>query len=191
MVLRLRIGPLLAFLATAGAVVALASPAAGTAHAATCQKLGARTAAKLSHPQARRAIRCLVNKRREAHGLHRLKSDRRLNAAAGAHTRFMNRHGCFSHQCPGELSPLARLKRVGYLVPGLLEWAYGENIAWGSRRLGKPRAIVRAWMHSPEHRRNILDPAFQEIGVGFGKGYPGHPDGPGGTYTTDFGMRRG
>ena len=28
------------------------------------------------------------------------------------------------------------------------------------------RAVVRAWMHSEGHRRNILDPGFRLLGLG-------------------------
>ncbi len=38
----------------------------------------------------------------------------------------------------------------------------GENIAFGYET---PRALVSAWMHSPGHRANILNPHFHRIGV--------------------------
>jgi uncharacterized protein YkwD len=38
----------------------------------------------------------------------------------------------------------------------------GENIASG---FSTPRALVSAWMHSPGHRANILNPHFHRIGV--------------------------
>ena len=85
----------------------------------------------------------------------------------------MKRHDCFSHQCPGEGSVLARLERVKYIVAGLRGWSYGENIAWGTRNRGTPKSIVRSWMHSPPHRANILNPQFRHLGVGFARGYAG------------------
>jgi uncharacterized protein YkwD len=191
MALRLPYRALAACAALIAAVaLALAGPVTGTAHAGACQKFGSDGATKLSQRQARRAIHCLLNRRRQAHGLTHLRSDRRLSTAAAEHTRYMTSHACFEHQCPGEPSPLARLESVHYIVAGLLQWSYGENIAWGSGGLGTPRAIVKAWMHSREHRRNILDRTFEQVGVGFDRGFPGNPDGRGGTYTTDFGMRR-
>jgi uncharacterized protein YkwD len=171
-------------------VLVSASPVAGTADAGACQKFGSQTATKLSQHQARAAIRCLLNHRRQAHGLPRLRPDKRLSTAAAKHTRYMTSHACFEHQCPGEPSPLARLERVHYIVGGLLQWSYGENIAWGSRGLGTPKAIVKAWMQSPDHRRNILDGTYEQFGVGFDRGFPANPDGRGGTYTADLGMRQ-
>jgi uncharacterized protein YkwD len=44
--------------------------------------------------------------------------------------------------------------------------AWGQNVAWGSLWEGKPGAIVRAWMRSPAHRENLLDPQYRFTGVG-------------------------
>jgi uncharacterized protein YkwD len=41
----------------------------------------------------------------------------------------------------------------------------GENIATGSRGI-TAGALHVAWMHSPEHRDNILSPGFQAVGIG-------------------------
>jgi len=49
--------------------------------------------------------------------------------------------------------------------------------------------MVAAWMHSPGHRRNIVDRSFRDIGVGFVHGTPSNPRTNGGIYTTDFGLR--
>ena len=106
------------------------------------------------------AVRCLLNRKRENHGLHRLGKSGRLKEAAQRHTNYMEDHRCFAHECSGEPSVLSRLKRVNYIVGGLRAWLYGENIAYGGSHLGTPKAIVRAWMHSPEHRHNILNPRF-------------------------------
>ena len=80
--------------------------------------------------------------------------DDRLDRAAQRHTRYMRKHGCFSHQCKGERSLERRLRRVHYLTKHLKEWSYGENIAWGS---------------DPERRRRDLHdglrPAGQVAGI--------------------------
>jgi uncharacterized protein YkwD len=175
----------------ATAALSLAGPLSGTAHANACQRYGAIAPMKLSPVQSRRAIRCLLNRERSSHGRSRLHKSRRLQKAAQRHTTYMTRHHCFSHECPGEPSVLARLQKVNYIVGGLARWSYGENIAWGGRGRGTPKAIVKAWMHSPEHRANILNPQFESIGVGFRSGCPGSRKADAGTYTTDFGMRNG
>jgi len=41
-------------------------------------------------------------------------------------------------------------------------WIVGENLAAGQRT---PVEVVSAWMTSPCHRENVLNPAFTELGV--------------------------
>ena len=191
MVLRIRkivfVGSLALLLA---AVLLLAGPLSGAASASPCKRWGSDLPGHLSHRHARMAVRCLVNRKRENHGLHRLGRSGRLKKAAQRHTRYMDDHRCFAHECSGEPSVLSRLKKVNYIVGGLRRWLYGENIAYGGSHLGTPKAIVRAWMHSPEHRYNILNPDFRQIGIGFVRGIPPQPGSSGATFTTDFGMRK-
>ncbi len=155
--------------------IALAGSLAETAHANACSQFGATKAQMLSNQQATRSIGCLLDRARHRHGLNHLNTNRRLQRAAERHTNYMKRHHCFSHQCPGERSLLARLQRVNYIVGGLIRWSCGENIAWGSDDRGTPKSIVKAWMHSPAHRANILNPLFRHVGVGFTRGYSGWP----------------
>ncbi len=42
----------------------------------------------------------------------------------------------------------------------------GENLAWGSGIEGSARAIVAAWLASPDHRANLLSPRFSRVGLG-------------------------
>jgi uncharacterized protein YkwD len=42
----------------------------------------------------------------------------------------------------------------------------GENLAWGTGTGSTSRATVVAWLASPEHRANLLQPSFTRIGVG-------------------------
>jgi hypothetical protein len=44
----------------------------------------------------------------------------------------------------------------------------GENLAMGD--FSTSAEVVTAWMKSPAHRRNILDPLYSEIGVSVNKG---------------------
>ncbi|HEV3002144.1 MAG TPA: CAP domain-containing protein, partial [Solirubrobacteraceae bacterium] len=70
-------------------------------------------------------------------------------------------------------------------------WSVGENIAWGSGTLSSPAGIVAAWMASPGHKENLLNPTYREIGIGIVPGSPRSPEMAGAaTYTTDFGTRR-
>jgi uncharacterized protein YkwD len=42
--------------------------------------------------------------------------------------------------------------------------AAGENLAYGFKT---PEAVVNAWMNSEGHKKNILDPDFSYIGIGY------------------------
>jgi uncharacterized protein YkwD len=51
-------------------------------------------------------------------------------------------------------------------------WVIGETLARGAGPLATPRAIVAAWVASPTHRRNVLEPRFRRVGVGVSLGAP-------------------
>ncbi|MFC8278237.1 CAP domain-containing protein [Streptomyces sp. NPDC057271] len=107
----------------------------------------------------------LVNERRRAAGLPALRTDERLRQSSRAHSSDMAARGFFSHDAPGGISPADRMRAAGYPEPA------AENIA-----MGQPSAatVVREWMNSPAHRRNILLDGITTIGVGihFGHGGP-------------------
>jgi hypothetical protein len=41
-------------------------------------------------------------------------------------------------------------------------WAAGQNLAWG---FWTPEEAFDAWMKSPEHRANILEPIYRRTGI--------------------------
>jgi uncharacterized protein YkwD len=125
---------------------------------------------------------CGINNARAAHGLAPLHINARLNRSATRLALSMHSNRFFGH---GNLK--ARVRAAGYLRHPL--YALGEDIAWGEDVLGTPDAIVNGWMHSPEHRRNILYSKFTDIGIGIVKGSP-MGDNSGSIYVADFGMDR-
>jgi uncharacterized protein YkwD len=153
------------------------------------KRLGSSRRSRRSRRIARRALLCLLNKTRRAHGLGRLRENARLLKAAEQHSRSMVARGYFSHVEPGGLSTLDRIRRTGYLS-GAHMFTCGENIGWGDGPTSSPRAMMRAWMNSPPHRANILTGGFREVGLGDVYGTPGRARASGGTYTTVFGGRR-
>ncbi len=135
------------------------------------------------------ATRCLINKRRDGHGMRRLKHNRSLETAAQRHSRDMDKRNRFSHIGSNGSSPFDRVRRAGYFK-GSGQAGVGENIAWGRGRQARPKAVVKAWMHSPAHRQIILEGRFRHVGVGFRNGSPVRGRGRrAGTYTADFGLR--
>lgn len=138
----------------------------------------------------RSATICLVNRERAAHGERPLIVNGRLNRAAQGHTEEMIAQDYFSHYSPTGDTPGSRIRAAGYIYSSGLGYEIGENIAWGTRYLSTPRAIVEAWMASPGHRDNILDARYRETGMGVVAAVPtsdGHGQ-PGATYTQDFGV---
>ena len=182
------------------ALVALGAPA--TAHADAGSAARARAASeRCSGADAipgqapgddlREATLCLMNAERTARGLGRLQAEPLLGRVAVSYARQMVRGRFFDHTSPGGSTMLARIKTTSYLRD-VASWSVGENLAWGSGSLATPRATVRAWMQSAEHRANVLDRHFADVGIGVAVGAPIalDPGELGGTYVTDFGRRR-
>ena len=179
--MRPRVGLLLALLAL---VAVLAALAASFAHADR-RPSGSGTAT------LDLAILSQLNQIRTAHGLGPLTVSPSLTAAATAHTHDMISNGYFGHNSAnGE--PF--WKRVADFYPdrNYSYWSVGENLFWSAGR-ATPGGAVKAWMASPDHRANILDPRWAQIGIA-AVNAPAVP----GTYlnldvtviTTDFGVRR-
>jgi uncharacterized protein YkwD len=143
-----------------------------------------------SRKHARHAVLCAVNKQRRKHGLHAVHARRPLKEASKRHSKYMESHHCFSHQCVGEASLVGRIERTSYL-PCNCTWRVGETLAWGDHGKGTPHAIVRAWLHSPEHRHIMLDGRLTQIGIGLVWGSPQSPGARAATYTADFGYKSG
>jgi uncharacterized protein YkwD len=169
------------------ALAALALPAAG-AQASPCVIANADAVPSGSHnsvQHARRQTLCLVNHERAKRGLRPLRLNKRLSRASLRHSRSMVRKHYFDH---GNF--VARIVNVRY-VTRRQNWALAENLAWGTGSLSTPAQTVRAWMHSPGHRQNILNPRFRDIGIGIAIGAPAlvHAAATAATYTTDFGLK--
>jgi uncharacterized protein YkwD len=138
----------------------------------------------------RAATRCLVNRERAAHGERSLRPNARLERAAQRHTDSMAFGDYFEHVGPRGQTPLARMRAARYIYSSQTGFEVGENIAWGTLQLATPRAIVAAWMASPRHRANILDPRFRDTAIGVSPHPPAslaHGQ-PGAIYTQDFGV---
>jgi uncharacterized protein YkwD len=168
---------LLGTLLVVPAAPAAAAPAACSSSHATVRKESLR--------RARNATLCLLNRARSRHGLPPLRLNRKLSRAARKHSRDMVRRQYFAHNSLDGRSPFARMRATRY-VPRNASWTLGENIGWGQGPLGEPIALMRAWMHSPGHRANILSRRFRDVGIGIVVGAPVNGR-TGATYTTDFG----
>jgi uncharacterized protein YkwD len=124
----------------------------------------------------RAAVVCLINQQRSRRGLPSLSISSQLNGSAQAWNSMMVSTDVFTHGT----NFAGRISAVGY------DWQYaGENIATG---YPTPASVVSAWMASPPHCRNILDPHFRNVGTGESPaGIPSERSGSA-TWTQDFGL---
>jgi uncharacterized protein YkwD len=107
------------------------------------------------------AVLDLVNDARRANGLSPLTAVGTLNFAAEFHSSQQARRGVMAHELFGVTATTvgSRLDYSGYDA-----WTtYGENVAYG---YATAAAVMNAWMTSPGHRANILNPNFTQIGIG-------------------------
>ncbi|KUP33644.1 MULTISPECIES: CAP domain-containing protein [Bacillus] len=101
----------------------------------------------------------LTNAERQKQGLKPLQIDETLSKSAHAKSQDMKDKNYFDHQSPTYGSPFDMMKSFGISYK-----TAGENIAKGQKT---PEEVVKAWMNSEGHRKNILNPNFTHIGVGY------------------------
>lgn len=151
------------------AVQALVARQPGHTHARHGAPLHSHIAKKTSTPlylSAKLEMLSLINAERAHAGAHPLRLNPLLDAVAQARSQDMITRHYFSHQIPGGGMVFDILDRdhVQYQMAG-------ENIALNNYIAFYPMArTVRQTntdlMNSPEHRANILEPKYSEIGLG-------------------------
>ena len=123
-----------------------------------------------------------TNEARTTRGLAPLRPDDRLTRAARAHSDDLARTGRFSHTGSDGSVAADRAERAGVRYRALGENLYRSSLyASGFRTVGPegvverydwiaPAALaqeaVAAWLDSPGHRSNLLNPAFARAGTG-------------------------
>jgi uncharacterized YkwD family protein/spore coat assembly protein SafA len=104
----------------------------------------------------------LVNAERAKVGLKPLTSDWELARVARFKSEDMRDNRYFDHNSPIYGTPFQMMKSFG------INYGYaGENIAAGQTTA---ESVMKSWMNSPGHKKNILSPNFTHIGVGYAKG---------------------
>jgi len=138
---------------------------------------------QLSVEQARDAVRCLINKRRDRREKRKLRQRDSLEAAAQYHADDMAALGYFSHNAPDGSSSFDRAVAFGYLSRGG-GGGVGEVIAGGNGGgYDTPATAVRDWMSSGSHRNVVLSRRFRHVGVGVASA------GEGVLYSVEVGFR--
>ena len=102
----------------------------------------------------------ITNQKRRKRGLDPLTGDDLLDKAAQGHADEMDAMGRYlGHDSADGRDPGDRIDEVNY------DWrTYRENVASGQKTA---KEVVKAWMKSPGHRKNILSDDISEIGIGF------------------------
>jgi uncharacterized protein YkwD len=111
-----------------------------------------------------------INDVRRRQGLSPLAASPLLDRVSQEHAEDMLLRSYFGHQSPEGLGPSERARADGYRS------GIGENLV--EQRFSTAEAL-EAWLNSPGHRRNILDPDSREMGLGLAIG-AGYDAGPGG-----------
>ncbi|WP_254509939.1 CAP domain-containing protein [Anatilimnocola floriformis] len=116
----------------------------------------------------------LHNRERREDGEKPLKLNSKLSEAAQEYAEYLAKSGEFSHSAKGTMS--SRVKDAGYKPR-----AVGENIAVGQKSTS---SVLKSWMHSEGHKKNILSDKYSEVGFGIAKDKKGRL-----LWVTDFGDR--
>lgn len=102
-----------------------------------------------------------TNEERKKKGLQPLVKNTQLGKSASLKTDDMFAGQYFEHISPKGESAADLVKSVNYKFQ-----IVGENLALGI--FDTDKALVQAWMNSPAHRDNILNPKYTEMGAAVG-----------------------
>lgn len=98
-----------------------------------------------------------TNQERQLASLPALVYNATLAQAAQAKAADMFENQYWAHQSPAGKEPWDFIESSGYKYQ-----VAGENLA---RDFSNTNDLVQAWMDSPTHRANIVNPKYQEIGI--------------------------
>lgn len=99
------------------------------------------------------------NSVRTAHGAKPLRLNNLLHKAAQTKADSMARLDYWSHRTPTGQEPWIFINNEGYSYEKA-----GENLAYG---FSTGSEVISAWLNSPEHRNNLLNDAFIDVGFGY------------------------
>ena len=103
----------------------------------------------------------LINQQREANAAPPLAICWEITRIAGYKSEEMKRHRLFDHESIVYGDPAQTLDT--FFIPYEI---VGANIAMGQEA---PECVVSAWVNSPGHLANLVNPAFNKAGVGISR----------------------
>lgn len=105
----------------------------------------------------------LANQQRSQLGIAPLAENNILDQAAKLKAQDMVNKGYFSHVSPSGITPWFWFRQVGY------NYKYaGENLAVG---FFDSKDLFEAWIASPSHKENIVNPNYKEVGTAVVSGF--------------------
>lgn len=111
-----------------------------------------------------RATRCLINRERAKRGLRSMLANGALLKSSDWQAGDMIEHEYFDHNRKDGPDFGERILRFGYAADAD-GYALGENLAWATATIATPSRMVKLWMNSPGHRKNILTRGFRDQAV--------------------------
>ena len=106
-----------------------------------------------------------------------------LTSAAQAKANDMANKDYWSHTNPDGQTPWTFITAAGYNYQ-----LAGENLAYG---FSDAKAVVTGWMNSPEHRANMLNANYQDVGFGIASSPNFQGKGPEIIVVAEYGERGG
>ncbi len=106
-----------------------------------------------------------TNNARSKNNLATLSPNEALNQAAEAKAADMIKRDYWAHNGPDGTEPWVFIQAAGYSYASA-----GENLA---RNFNSVDATVDAWMASPDHRANLLENKYQDVGFAVAHGQVG------------------
>jgi len=104
-----------------------------------------------------------ANQTRQSLGLPVLKNNQKLDQAAQLKAENMVQNQYFNHTSPSGVTPWFWFLKAGY------NYKYaGENLAIG---FYESKEVYNAWLNSPSHRANIVNPKYTEVGTAVLSGF--------------------
>jgi uncharacterized protein YkwD len=153
--------------ATSGAVPSATSPSTseGSGAGSAPTQAGQPEAQVVATGSEQAQMLDLINRDRVARGAPPLQADPSLTSTAAAHTQYMAESGklCHTPKC----NPAAQPDQSRFRL-------WGENIG-KIDRVDVP-ALHKAFMQSPTHRTNLLNPTWRFVGIGWGLGRDSNGD---------------
>ncbi|HSX47376.1 MAG TPA: CAP domain-containing protein, partial [Patescibacteria group bacterium] len=109
-----------------------------------------------------------TNEDRISNGQTKLRFNGLLNSAAQAKAEDLASNNYWAHISTTGKTPWNFITNSGYYYQKA-----GENLAYG---FGSANDVVQAWLNSPEHKDNMLNKDFEDVGFGIAESnnYLGH-----------------